>query len=192
MAIFWTSDTHYGHDRVRDYSHRPFSSLEEMHETLINNWNHVVSPRDQIYHLGDFVFDKAGGDLTATILKRLNGHKHLIRGNHDQRNKWLTHPNRITGGFETIRDYAEIKHEGYKITLCHYAFAVWSSSHFGAINLHGHSHGSRQGNSQQLDVGVDCWDYTPCSWEQILERLKTLPPYQQGDKHELRKEKESI
>jgi hypothetical protein len=59
--------------------------------------------------------------------------------------------------------------------LSHYAFRVWNHSHHNSWNLYGHSHGLLPGNSQQLDVGVDCWNYTPCSYEQVKERLKTLP-----------------
>jgi calcineurin-like phosphoesterase family protein len=60
---------------------------------------------------------------------------------------------------------------------------VWNKSHYGSIMLHGHSHGSLPGTNQSLDVGVDCWDYTPVTLEQIKRRLKSLPPFSPVDHH---------
>ena len=54
---------------------------------------------------------------------------------------------------------------------------------FRLFRLYGHSRGTFPGNSQQLDVGSDCWNYTPITLEQIKERLKTLPEYKSGDYH---------
>lgn len=84
--IFVTADTHFGHAKSLSFVRpdgealRPFSSAEEMDETMINNWNSVVSKYDTIYHLGDVVIPRP----SLKILARLNGRKILIRGNHDQ------------------------------------------------------------------------------------------------------------
>ena len=67
--------------------------------------------------------------------------------------------------------------------MCHYAFRVFNKSHYGALNFFGHSHGSLTGNSQQIDVGVDSWNYTPVSLEEIMVVLKTLPLYRPSDHH---------
>ncbi len=81
MNIWFTSDLHFGHKNILQFEkeHRPFSTLEEMHEVLIQNWNSVVKPKDKIYVLGDFAF----GKHNIPIARRLNGHKRLILGNHD-------------------------------------------------------------------------------------------------------------
>ena len=86
--IFLTSDTHYGHSKIIEYCKRPFSSVEEMNETLIANWNAVVKPQDHVYHLGDVTMLRGsvhGKEAFQTIqlCQRLNGHKRLILGNHD-------------------------------------------------------------------------------------------------------------
>ena len=54
--IWFTSDEHYAHSRILKYSNRPFSSLDEMHDTLIQNNNKIVKKNDTVYHVGDFTF----------------------------------------------------------------------------------------------------------------------------------------
>ena len=41
---YYISDLHIGHANVIRYDHRPFSDLNEMHETIITNWNRAVTP----------------------------------------------------------------------------------------------------------------------------------------------------
>ena len=47
--IFFTSDLHLGHENCIRLCNRPFSSIEEMDETLIENWNHKVTGKDTVY-----------------------------------------------------------------------------------------------------------------------------------------------
>ncbi len=180
-----TSDLHLGHINILKYCNRPFNTVEEMDEAIIDRWNGVVTQKDTVYIIGDFSFYK-DQQKTVDVLKKLNGaEKHLILGNHDRHLKaWVKEK------FTSCSDYKEIyvpDDEAYGkkqfIVLMHYAMRVFNKSHHGAIQLYGHSHGSLPGNSQQLDVGVDCWDYTPASYEQIKERLKTLKPYRNEDGH---------
>lgn len=74
-SIFFTSDTHFSQKRTLELSKRPFKSVEEMDQTIIDNWNSVVKPNDTVYHLGDFG--------NANIRKKLNGHIRLITGNYE-------------------------------------------------------------------------------------------------------------
>ncbi len=87
MSILFTSDTHFFHERVIQYSNRPFKDKEEMNEFMIQQWNRKVSPQDTIYHLGDFSF--ASKEKTERVLQRLNGKKILVLGNHDKGMKEL-------------------------------------------------------------------------------------------------------
>ena len=101
--IFFTSDTHFGHENIIKYCNRPFSSAKEMDECLINNWNGVVSDSDTVYILGDFL---KNGDcqIINDYLKRLNGEKYLILGNHDEYIK----DNSCKLDFKGVYDYKEI------------------------------------------------------------------------------------
>ena len=81
--LFFTSDTHFGHERIIQYCNRPFKDAAEMNEALIRNWNAVVPPDGTVFHLGDFAMGM-DQDRTVGILSRLNGTIYLVAGNHDR------------------------------------------------------------------------------------------------------------
>ena len=81
---FYISDLHFGHENAIKFDNRPFSSVEEMNEILVQRWNKVVHPEDTVYVLGDFFWKRK--DM-LTYLPRLSGKIILICGNHDA--KWL-------------------------------------------------------------------------------------------------------
>lgn len=179
MTNFYTSDTHFYHSNIIKYCNRPFSSVEEMNEKMIANWNEVVNPGDTVYHLGDFAF--CTSDRAISLLNRLNGRKVLITGNHE---KTIIASEEARNKFERIYQYKEVKDGSEFLVLLHYGMRVWNKSHHGAIHLYGHSHGSLPGDSQSCDVGVDCWNFTPVTLKQIKERLITLPSRRSVDHHE--------
>lgn len=147
MKTFITSDLHFWHKNILKFSkeHRPFNSIEEMNEYLIDHWNSLVSPEDTIYSLGDFSF--AGKEKTRAILDRLNGNKVFILGNHCYQMRSLY------AEYGDVYDYKEVKHEGVKVVLHHYPIAAWNGQGRGSVMLHGHCHGSYQGEGRTVDVG---------------------------------------
>lgn len=156
--IYFISDTHFGHQNIIKYCNRPFKNAYEMDEALIRNWNETVSQDDMVYHVGDFAL----GSDPAKILRRLNGSKILIKGNHDKRPQ-LAH------GWSEIHPYLEITIEKQFIVLFHYSMRVWNKHHHGSWQLFGHSHGSLPDDptAKSIDVGVDCHNYRPISFEDI-------------------------
>lgn len=82
MTVWFTSDSHFGHDRIISLSNRPFKDVNHMNEMLVKNWNEVVGLDDHVFHLGDVAL----GSFASSIayVGRLNGFKHLIVGNHDR------------------------------------------------------------------------------------------------------------
>lgn len=142
-------------------------TVERMDNTMIERFNSKVLPNSTVYILGDVAFYKEVS-TTISLLKRMNGRKILIAGNHD---KYMVKDRAFRDCFEQVRDFMEIKHENQSITLCHYAMLTWNKSHHGAWMLHGHSHGSLPDDNTQLriDVGVDCHDFYPISFSEVKE-----------------------
>lgn len=177
--VFFTSDTHFRHAAIVGFCNRPFDSVDDMDEALIENWNKVVSNDDTVYHLGDFAF--CGTQMIKRIRERLNGKIHLIIGNHDIRN---INPNTVGNCFESIEYQRIIEIDGYNVVLNHYPFLCFPgafNSHL--VQLFGHVH-TRQGNTgndrdrlqylypTQYDVGVDNNNFTPISWEYVKEKIE--------------------
>jgi calcineurin-like phosphoesterase family protein len=175
MTTFFTSDTHFGHAGMITNGWRPFASPQEMDDTLIRNWNTLVGARDTVWHLGDFTL--SGAEAAEQYLSRLNGRIHLIWGNHDRNSvRKLTR-------WESSQYATEIKLDGHRLTLCHYAMRVWNQCQRGSLMLFGHSHGNLEINSQSADVGVDAWPYQPITLPDILDRLRGETPFAAGDHH---------
>ena len=160
MAAFFTSDHHFGDAAARSFYRRPFASVAEMDRVMIERWNAVVGPGDDVWHLGDFAV-RQSADRVASLLGLLNGHKHLVVGNNDDAT--------VTGlpGWQSVQTYAELVIHGVRLVLCHYAFRTWRDMGKGAINLHGHSHGRLKPLPRQFDVGVDVWDFRPVRLAEI-------------------------
>ena len=51
--IYLSSDFHFGHQKSFIYEPRGFSSIEEHDKKIIENWNSIVNPEDEVYCLGD-------------------------------------------------------------------------------------------------------------------------------------------
>lgn len=175
--IFFTSDTHFNHGNILKYNpDRGCTTIEEMNEKIIERWNNVIAPGDTVYHLGDVAF---GNPKNAVdLVKRLNGKKHLIKGNHDT-SVYLRY---IAKYFDSISEYKEIKVESEYIILCHYPIAKWHRQHHGAYHLYGHVHGTpvpELDGTRSMDVGLDTnKTLCPYSWDYIKERLGKIevPP----------------
>lgn len=162
--IWFTSDTHFGHANIIRFCDRPFKNVGEMNEALVANWNKVVKPDDEVYHMGDFSFERKP-QVTAA---RLNGRKYLIKGNHDK----PQHLKAIAPHFEWIKDYASLRIGRQRFILFHYAMRNWHHCYKGTIHLYGHAHGGMKDYGRSTDVGVDCWNYAPVSMEEIVYLMK--------------------
>jgi calcineurin-like phosphoesterase family protein len=171
--IFFTSDLHFGHKHIIEYCNRPWETVEQMDEGLIERWNSVVNDDDQIYILGDFSF--RGKTRTLEILERLSGIKFWIRGNHDSSKIGQA---AVEGGMvEWFRDYYRLRvHDGeetQKIVLCHFPIESWHGLSSGTWHLHGHCHGSLSSKGKRFDVGVDCHSWYPISYENVKRLMDT-------------------
>lgn len=162
MAVFFTSDTHFGHEAIIRLSDRPFSSVEAMDAALIAQWNATVAPGDTVYHLGDFCFRNSS--RAADYLKQLNGEVHLIAGNHDKETLRVD-PNI----FASVSPIKDLRVDGLRIILCHYPLREWQAARKGSWHLFGHLHGrlNHQPIGYSMDVGVDSNPFRPWGINEI-------------------------
>lgn len=168
MTIWCISDTHFNHANILTFEDhigkpvRPFDTVGDMNETMIENWNKVVKPGDKVYHLGDVCFGSRK-DYAEKIHPRLNGKKRLIVGNHDniletgslfqkvlmwRKFDWLllTH---VPVHESTLR---ESRFNGYTMT-----------------NIHGHIHQNKSPDGPYRCVCVEHTKYTPVNLEELRD-----------------------
>lgn len=175
--IYYIADMHFGHENVLRFDNRPFEDTERMEEVLLQNWNARVAEDDIVYVLGDAFWKNE--ESSVRIIHRLNGHKHLIRGNHDRtRGQLRLH-------WESIEPYAEINDGNTLVILSHYPIPFYKNQRYGAVMLYGHVHNSREWRliekwkheqwelgipSQLINVGcmMDYMNYTPRSLKELL------------------------
>lgn len=168
--IFYTADLHLGHVNIIRICKRPFSSIEQMNETLIENWNNVVIDDDTVYILGDFAYRSAVS--MKPVLKKLKGRKHLILGNHDI--AWIKNI-KTDEYFVSVSPMIEIMDGDMLITLCHYPMLSWHKMARGALLIHGHIHNNMKSNHtftilrnmNAYNAGVDVNEFAPVTLEQL-------------------------
>lgn len=138
--FYFVSDLHLNHVKICEYSNRPFGSVDEMNRVIIDNWNQMVTPEDEIYLLGDVCMGQR--HLMAPLVARLMGRIHLVKGNHDV--GLLKNPDNHKF-FASVSDLLEIEIPDPKaekgaqlIVMCHYAVESWHDQHRNAWMLHGH------------------------------------------------------
>ena len=167
--IYYTSDLHFWHERAITFCNRPFKSVEEMNNTLIQNWNNRVTKDDIVYFLGDFGITKNLNDVNKVLqcMKRLKGRKVWIQGNHDAR---LIKNPEACSLFEDISIYKKIVDEGREVILMHYPIECWERMNYGSYHVHGHIHNRVVTNiSNRFNAGVDVNKYKPVTLKELIE-----------------------
>lgn len=185
---WFTADLHFGHRWMVGHRGRMWGDyriekddVTDEHiathdEWLIDGWNDVVGPRDEVWVLGDFSFAKR--QRTAAIFGHLHGSKHLIQGNHDPKHvlqlPWASIHNLYERKFDVTQ----------RVVMCHYPLLTWNLAHYGAWMLHGHSHGLlAPSTTTRLDVGVDCHPkHRPFSLDEIAAEMSARS-YEVVDHH---------
>lgn len=174
MSNFYTADLHLGHANIIKLNNRPFKTIEEMDKTLIENWNKVVTPNDDIYILGDLCY-RTHHDNMLHYISQLKGRKHLIVGNHDTN---IVKDADLRRYFVEITSYKEIVDGPYKLVLFHYPIVEWNGYFRNAIHLYGHIHNNFNNPTTQYisnipnayNVGADILGYTPRTIEEIIKK----------------------
>jgi len=167
--IWFTSDWHIGHKNILKYDDRPWETVEEMNEGILNIFNARVHPNDAVYYLGDFAFNIEQG---IDILNRVNGRWTYIIGNHDKNFKRILEKSNK----QNMPTYkmVEIKAERQEITLCHYPMISWNRSHYGTWQLFGHHHKKTFEDipGKRLNVALSLHEYKPWSFDEVAEYMR--------------------
>jgi len=166
MTHWFTADPHFFHSRIIELCKRPFANVDEMNLALIANYNKKVKTHDHLYILGDFGLGNIAQLEWIRSMIRCNNIT-FIWGNHD---KELRRNMRATNAmFKATHDVLDIVIENQPITLFHYPIMEWNKFFYGAWHLYGHVHGnlSPLPGSLACDVGVDCHNFNPVSFEEL-------------------------
>jgi len=136
---------------------------------MIREWNEIVGKNDLVYILGDVAFMPA--NKAAALLKKLNGRKILIEGNHDRKQ---LKDNSFCNCFEEIHQYLRLHYNGTTVVLFHYPISDWDQMHRGSIMFHGHLHGSPSGLEQYRcrDMGYDATGQIAMLMEDAIVSVK--------------------
>lgn len=174
--IYFTSDLHLGHLAIINMQNRPFKDVNEMNKTLINNYNSCVKNNDVCYILGD-ISHHLEVEETNEIIKKLNGKKILIKGNHDKAYDEAL----FDGVYDLFSTSLSIGNYNRLFVMMHYPMLSWSRANAGSIHLHGHIHSDGSYNAKnrdkhilRYDVGVDANNYYPVSVAQVFDYLKDV------------------
>lgn len=181
MTIYVTSDLHFNHLRILQYCpdrggpETSWDKVAVMNDVIIRNWNECISPEDEVYIIGDVAMGLI--EKAPALIRRLNGKKYLIKGNHDKTLVKLMAADPSTADlFEWVKDYHEMtyKHGTEKIMLVmsHFPMAHWHRQAQGSIMLHGHLHGSFCGVKGRIkDVGIDTNKLRPYRMEDVVREM---------------------
>ena len=155
MKHWITSDLHFGHANIMKFcpvTRAGFTDTDHMREQMISEWNRDVAPEDETFILGDFAFLPAKD--AVDILRRLNGTKILIEGNHDR--KMLNDPS-FRREFKEVHQYLRYNHDGQVVIMLHYPILEWDQMHRGSVHFYGHVHGKPTGleKYRARDVAFD-------------------------------------
>lgn len=178
MSNIWlTSDFHFGHDREFVWKARGYSSVEEMNEIQIEKFNSLVQSDDTVYILGDLML--GNNDEGIKCLKRLNGNKYFIRGNHDTDVRVNLYMDEQNANIGFLGDATTLKYRKYYFYMSHYPTMTGNlqreSLHQMTLNLYGHTHQTTnfyQDMPFMYHVGVDSHDGYPVLLDDIIQQMK--------------------
>lgn len=173
---YFISDNHWGHKSIISMANRNFDNVHHMNMYMIEKWNEIVKPDDEVYYLGDFMYKMNPNVFVSNILNNLNGKIYLLIGNHDER-----YIKKYVHRLEWIKNRYELKYDYngkiYKFILDHYPIYSWKGIYTGTIHLHGHTHKNSndlyyETIGHKFNVNCEFLDYKPISIIEIINMFK--------------------
>lgn len=177
-ATYLISDLHLGHANVIDYCDRPFPDVETMNRALVDSWNAVVDPDDEVVFAGDLTISGSAADFLRWT-DTLNGEIVFLVGNHDRT---------VMRTLDDVHvmDHYRFEHGGYRFYCTHFPENL--PTNFDGWGIYGHHHNNHPAEFPFLDperrrvnVSVELIGYEPLAVETLVdlldrgERLVRLP-----------------
>lgn len=171
---WFSSDWHLGHGNVIKFSERPFQSVQEMDDTILENMFSKLNRGDIFYFLGDLSWSKPSYEKAFRSIPD-GVDFHWILGNHDNKG-WKQYKTKTA----SISNFKEIKIGNNPVTLCHYPMLTWNKSHYNAWMLFGHHHNKSHGFEhilektvgKMLNVNCEFNDYKPYSELDVIRIME--------------------
>jgi calcineurin-like phosphoesterase family protein len=172
---FYTSDHHFFHENIINLCNRPFKDLSEMNQFMIDSWNSVVAPIDNVIYGGDLVLGSSRHykEKVKDLLLQLNGVKFLVRGNHDRSRKVM-----LKLGFIDVYPFTYLTDSSVNIFIVHNLMRNFdqyqSYIEVADVVLYGHAHNkvyddSRiKDNKKFINISVENLDYLPYTILQLI------------------------
>lgn len=183
-TTLFTSDSHFGHENIIRFCERPFKTVQDMDDKMIDRWNGLVGNNDTVYHLGDFTL--GGFRQASNYFEQLNGEIKILANTFHHDKRWLREARSqyiISASGKPVEilpplivlEFPEFgSRYPQALTLCHFPIAEWPRKHHGGWHLHGHSHGNYTwpAGSLAFDIGVDCNQFAPVRLSGIVRQMK--------------------
>ena len=199
--IYFTADLHLGHKNILGYCKRPFATIEEHDEAILQNIADTVCPLDALFILGDLAF--ADISRYQDAIRDIDCYKVLIAGNHDKiwcgsatKHYAKHYQSYAKCGFDAIDDgdpadpwmmkYESLGWGAHRDVVLHHFPSEGDShptdryreyrvnDHAESPILCGHVHDSWLTKGRNVNVGVDVWGYKPVSPEDLYPIIRGL------------------
>lgn len=166
MKRFVTSNLQLGRPHAIKKYKRPFKDVDEMTDSLIREWNSVVSPGDLVYHLGNFAWDPK---TAQEALERLNGQIWLLPGEYDDAVMLLAKKGMLRSGVKVINRILPL--EVYKANLSYWPMEAWPGKQNGYYSIIGHPQKQFKSDpkKKRINMSIDLWGYKPQDLEKTLQ-----------------------
>jgi len=165
--IYLIGDLHLDHTNIIKYCNRPFSSVDEMNDTMVQRWNDTVGVEDTVYYLGDIAYGRGSRD-GSWWWQKLNGKKILIKGNHDRKEN--------IRGITPVHRWYIVELGGIQFLLVH--SPEYDKPEWGGWLIHGHHHNNNldkyplvSRKRKTINVSAEILDYYPISLDKLLNLL---------------------
>lgn len=173
MNLWFCADWHLGEDRF-EVLQRPFASVDEHVDFLVEKHNSLVKKDDDVIVVGDAVYKNRPEYLSH--VSRFHGRKTLLVGNHDRG----IAPALLLGYFDRVIREGD----GLELDVC--GVPCWATHypHLGVadrFNLVGHVHAAWKCQLNMYNVGVDVNHFRPVSAAQVAFMFETIRTYYDGD-----------